>query len=180
MRNSISDQLAVTHAEVLRKLQDVNIDVLGSKCQLLRIVQGTVDSMGDYEETIRSNLINNAIITRPFAGEVRMFGDYDPDTMQLNSTALDLYEFLPITLKVRYDGDPNTEAIALQKGDLLVEILVDEHKNKIPLIMEVTKLFGNFLGKHLAAKHYELTLYRGQIPTQVKDYINRYIDGELG
>lgn len=179
MQNSIVDQISKKRAATLRRLQDRNVRFLGTACQILRIDKGEIDVNGDYQETLRTDLIENAIINHPFGGAVQLFSSYDASTMQYDTTALDLYEFLPITLKIPYSGDPTEIPVSLARDDLIVEVLQDEHENKIPLILQVTKLIGNITNKYIAGKHYELCLYRGDLPPMIQDYITRFINGEL-
>ena len=179
MQYSIVDQISKKRASTLRRLQDRNVKFLGTYCQILRIDKGDEDAMGGYEEEVRTTLIENAIINHPWGGAVQLFSDYDASTMQLNTTALDLYEFLPITLKIPYNGDATEVPVSLNRGDLIVEVIQDEHENKIPLILEVEKLIGNITNKYIAGKHYELSLYRGELPALIKDYVTKFINGEL-
>jgi len=83
---------------------------------------------------------------------------------------------LPIQLKVPLSGNIDEEAIAIKRGDIIVEIIKDENGNKIPLIMECTKLFGSLFVKQVINKQYELTLYRGILSSSIREAINTFVN----
>jgi len=174
--NSIVDIIAKQLAPVYRKLNDVYVNTtLGIECNVLHISK-TVDILGDTTETITTNIISNVIINHPYGGNVELFEIYKSLTQQVQTGAIDIWEVLPITMKVPLQSNKITTAMNIKRGDLIVEVLFDEHRNKIPLIMEVTKIFGTFLVKELIAKKYELTLYRGTLPQAIQTIITNYID----
>ena len=83
---------------------------------------------------------------------------------------------MPIQLKVPLSGNIDEEAIAIKRGDIIVEIIKDENGNKIPLIMECTKLFGSLFVKQVINKQYELTLYRGILSSSIREAINTFVN----
>jgi len=173
--NSIVDIIARQLAPVYRKLNDLYVNTtLGVECNVLYISR-SVDVFGDTTETLTSNLINNVIINHPYGGNVELFEIYKSLTQQIQTGSIDIWEVLPITMKVPLQSDKTTTAMNIKRGDLIVEVLFDEHGNKIPIVMEVTKIFGTFLVKELIAKKYELTLFRGQLSDDILTIINTYI-----
>jgi hypothetical protein len=132
--------------------------------------------MGDKDEVLETSIITNAIIRHPFANNVQLFQTVSQSTGESVSNAVDLWEILPIEVRILFQGDYDTEVISLKDGDILVEILRDEFNNKLPLIMQVTRGFGAFKVKELVGKHYEATLYRGTIPSAMKQKIDEYIN----
>ena len=174
------DILSEKLAPVRRKLHDRNVEkLLGTKVEVLRIVEGATTAWESEEDTLDCHIINNVIITKPFASQTRIFSDYNDSTKQLSTESMDLWEYLPIEMKISFDGDVDTEIVSAKEGDMIVEILQDEFGNKIPFIMQVSKIFGSFSNRFMVGKKYQLNLYRGQIPELIKDRIDRYISGEL-
>lgn len=173
---SIVDKLTGITSPVIRQLSDLNIKTfLGTETNLLRIVRTEPDVMGEYDEQLESSIINNALVKKPYAPRVQMFqslDDYNMTTVE----GIDLWEILPIDVRVPFKGDYETEEVSLKKGDLLIEILRDENNNKIPFVMQVTRLNGAFHNKHMVGKYYECCLYRGNFPLDVKQKIQEYLD----
>jgi hypothetical protein len=107
-----------------------------------------------------------------------LFSTLDADNT-LQTDAINIWDILPITMKIKYSADYDTEPVSIQNGDLIVELLRDENQNNIPVIMQVTKLVGGFEGKYLYQKHYELALYRGIIPSDIQNAIDKFIADEV-
>lgn len=174
---SPKDILSEVSAQIKRALSDVTIDYLGTETQVLRIELGEQDVMGDRDETLVTNLIANVIIKHPMGNNQWLFSTLNTDdTLQTDS--INLWDILPISMKIKFAADFETEPVAIQKGDMIVELLQDENFNHIPVIYQVTKLLGGFEGKYLYQKQYELTLYRGTIPSDIQHQIDLFIAGE--
>jgi hypothetical protein len=170
------DILSELSSQIKRDLSDIYIDYLGTETQILRIELGEMDVLGDRDETLITNIISNVIIKHPMGNNQWLFSSNDSNgNAQVDS--VDLWEILPITMKIKYSADYNTEPVAMQKGDMIVELLQDENQNNIPVIMQVTKLKGGFEGKFLYQKDYELALYRGEIPHDIQNAIDNFISG---
>ena len=173
---SIADKISSKIAPFMRKIQDINVRFfLGTETELLRITWGEMDVMGDRNESLETSLISNAVVKHPFANNVQLFQTVNAQTEQSNANSIDLWEVLPIEIRIPFEGDYITETTALKNGDIIVEILRDEFRNKIPLIMQVTREFGAFKVKQLIGKHFEATLYRGTLPANVQAKIDEYI-----
>lgn len=177
-RTSIFDDVAKNVAPVLRRLQDININVTGTKCKVLRITIGEKDSMGDHEDSLYATVINNAIITHPYGSSVQIYENYNPTTMLTEVTAMDIYEFLPITMKIPFNGDIDEDQVEVKRGDIIVQVLFDDKGNKIPLVMQVTRILADFMNKHIVVKKYEMTLLRNEMEPMIKDAIQEYISNE--
>ena len=177
MAYSIVDSLSEKLSPVLRKLNDFNIKtLLGTECKILRITKTVADVMGETQESVASYILNNVIIKHPYASNVQMFETYDGINQQVNQGSIDIWDLLPIQLKVPLSGNIDEEAIAIKRGDIIVEIIKDENGNKIPLIMECTKLFGSLFVKQVINKQYELTLYRGILSSSIREAINTFVN----
>jgi hypothetical protein len=55
-------------------------------------------------------------------------------------------------------------------------IKFDEYGNKIPVILEVMRSMGKFDGKFLTERIAELSLSRGNLDKELRQYINSYIE----
>jgi len=173
---SIADKLSQRLSPVMRQLSDINIKILGTETQLLRITTSKADLRGDTTETLTTQLVDNCIIKHPWSSDIQLFGSLDESTGDFKATALDLWEVLPIQIKFPFEGDRTLQPLDLKKGDLLIEILRDEHDSKIPFVMTVTRLLGGFNNKYIVSKHCEATLFRGKLSTAIQTAINAYIE----
>lgn len=170
------DDIAEDLVVILRKLQDVNVQIVGTKAQVIRITMTDADIFGDAQETlVTSGLINNAIIAHPLGSNIQLFGEINDSSKQFESSAIDLWDVLPFTMRILFEGNYYEDIQAIKKDDLIVDILYDEHGTKIPIVFQVSKVFGGFMNKFLATKKFELALFRGQTSTEVQDAINSYI-----
>lgn len=174
---SARDILSELSAQVKRDLSDIVVDYLGTETQVLRIALGEQDILGDRDETLVTNLIANVIIKHPMGNNQWLFSTLQNDNT-LQTDAINLWEILPIQMKIKYKADFDTEPVAIQKGDMIVELLKDENDNNIPIIMQVTKLLGGFENKYLYQKMYELALYRGTIPSDIQHEIDKFIEDQ--
>jgi hypothetical protein len=174
---SARDILSELSAKVKRDLSDIVVDYLGTETQVLRIALGDQDILGDRDETLVTNLIANVIIKHPMGNNQWLFSHNDSTDLS-QTDAINLWEILPIQMKIKYKADFDTEPVAIQKGDMIVELLKDENDNNIPVIMQVTKLLGGFENKYLYQKMYELALYRGTIPSDIQNAINNFLASE--
>lgn len=168
------DNITKDLAFVMRKMEDVNVSLVGGAILVLRTTNSIPDSVGNYTQTLDNIIINNAIISHPLGNMVQLF-------QYLNGGAavgsgLDLWELLPFNMKILFEGNVDSDIMAIDKGDIIVNVYFDENQNKIPIIFEVTKSFGSFFNKYMSAKKFELALYRGSlepaIQTAVDDYVN--------
>ncbi len=161
-------------APLMRKLSDINIELLGRDTQVLKIIRGdTEDNYGVTDDSYSSEIINNAIVKYPLS-EVEMF-DQSPDDTS-DTTSVSLMDILPIEIIVKYGGS-NEEVIGLEPEDILVDILRDEYNNKIPIRMEIKRLQGEFFGRDMVKRTYQATLVRGLFEDEVENLINNYIEG---
>jgi len=168
--------MSYVFAKVARKMQDVNIASLGTKCQVLRIALGTPDSWGQSVDDLKDMLIDSVYIKHPFGSKINLFQRVNDANQNVESAAFDLYEFLPIEIKIPNYGDYEEDGIELVKGDLLVSIFYDQYKTAIPVILQITKCYGEFAVRHLCGRTYEATLFRGTPQDNIKTAIDLYID----
>ena len=176
MNKSIVDEISLKLSPVIRKLNDFHIrTLLGTECKILRITKTIADVMGETQESVSTYVLDNVIIKHPYASNVQMFETYDSINQQINTGSIDIWDLLPIELKIPLQGNIETEPVAVKRGDIIVEILKDENGNKIPLIMECTKLYGSLFVKNVINKKYELTLYRGILSSSIREAVNIFV-----
>lgn len=176
MADSILDKFTKVRAQTIRTFSDLNVDYLGSSVQILRIAFGEEDILGERTEQIDSTILNDVIIKFPWNSNIRLFQDVTSQN-EADTNSIDIWEVLPIEMKVKFVGNFDTEPIVLKQGDIVVTVLRDENDNKIPLTMQITRIIGGFDTKYIYEKKYELTLYRGNLPSAINNTINNYVDG---
>jgi hypothetical protein len=174
---SARDILSELSARVKRELSDIQIDHLGTESQVLRIELGEQDVLGYRDETLVTHVISNVVVMHPMGNKQWLFNTMNSDN-QLETDVVNLWEILPIRMKIKYEGTFSDGQTVIQKGDMIVELLRDEYDTAIPVIYQITKLLGGFQGKYLYQKEYELTLYRGEIPHDIQNVIDGFIAGE--
>lgn len=165
-------KIADATKESIRSIHDVKIDLVGSSIYYIRVTKGEEDSMGYYESTYSTGVIDNVIINYPI-NEVEMFDQTQNSDSDVDAVYLD--EILPITILTRFAGS-GILADGLEEGDILVDVIEDEHDGKIPIKLKVTKQVGGFNAKYLVTRTYELSLVRGLLDDAVESAINDYIE----
>jgi hypothetical protein len=170
-----NEKLAYVISPVIRKLTDLNIKLLGTETQVLRITNSTKDVFGQSVETLESQIIDNVILRYP-TGDMRIWTDVS--SQQSDMYTFDLWDILPIKLYIPFSASVNyaTNPIALKEGDVIVHVILDENGHKIPVVMKIQKLLGTFLTRFLTKKSYNLTLYRGNIDSSIQTIINTYVN----
>jgi hypothetical protein len=172
---SIADKISGAFAKTARKLHDVNIAALGTKTDVLRLALGEKDKWGDSIDSLRDFVISNVYIRHPQNNLLQIFQQRDVSTGDTQTNATDLFEFLPIQIKVPFFGDKESAPVELFKGDMLVQVMFDEHLNKIPLLLEITQSFASVAIKHIIAKPYNATLFRGTPSDDISAAVKLYV-----
>lgn len=176
MTQSIVDKLSENLSPIMRKLQDHKVGILlGTAIKVLRISVSKPDAMGETQETLISSVLDNVIITHPYSGKVNIYETYNDITKQINVGAIDIWDILPITMQILFEGTFGTEAVAVKRGDLIIEVLKDDHGNKLPLIMQVEKGLGAFFVKNMVGREYELSLYRGGLTSAIQNALDVFL-----
>jgi hypothetical protein len=176
MSISIIDKLSSALSPMMRSLQDLKVGtLLGTGIKVLRISVSTPDVMGETTETLSTSVMDNVIINHPYGGKVQIFETYSNITQQINTGSIDIWDVLPISMQVLFSGTFSTEAVSIKRGDLIIEILKDDLGNKLPLVMQVEKIFGSFLVKNMVGRNYELSLYRGQLSSSIQSALNTFL-----
>jgi len=192
IKESLRDKIARKLVPVMNCLSDKKIELAGSSGYIMRVSQKapekqTVtdwmdmprsDVFGDYVETLETEIVGNVIINYPLGGaEVFADLDYKEEEVRSETMAIDLSEFLPITMRVPFPGihdrDPkNTE---VKRGDIVVDVFWNEYTRPIPVILKVTRQRGSFFQKRMANRLYELALYRGELPQPIQEKVDEFL-----
>lgn len=171
--DSFSDSLAPAK----RKLQNIRTHFLGTKVQTLRLRQTSKNAFGFKEFEYTSEIIDNCIITYPFSS-VEMF----TSKTVTNSTAIDLLQYLPITMTIPFDEATEADLVSgsatlVNEDDIIVHVFFGHHKEKIPITMRVSRGYAGFSGRNLIKRKYELNLMRGNEVSAIQTYIDAYLSG---
>ena len=158
---SFQDQLSDSLSPIKRKLSNIRTHFLGTKAEILRITQTSKNSFGDKTFSYKTDIIDNVIINYPFSS-VEMFSNATE-----SSTAIDLLQYLPITMQIPF-ADGNTDlnpisgaTVSVAENDIIVQVLYDHNKNKIPIVMRVSRGYFGTSGRNVVKRKYELNLMRG-------------------
>lgn len=172
---TVADKISRVQAKVLRKLEDIHVTNLGTKCQILRISQSLPDDWGQTIEDLKDMIIDSVYVMRPWSSQTQLFQQLDPATQEADSSAIDLMEFLPTKIRIPFEGDRDEVPRDLLKGDILVEVLRDQYDTKIPIIYQVTRIYGAITVFTVCAKTYECALYRGTLSANIQNAIDLYV-----
>lgn len=166
---SIQGKLEKSNISARRKLFDNNVRLVGIEAELLRfkIVE---DRYGD--ETVQ-NISQDSIVARiSYPGEIPLsrfrmdavagIPDSIPD--EVDETHTFFFEILPIELFVQWSDN-------VEKGDMLLHRVNDEHDNPIKIMLKVSELLGTFQTELLWRKAY-CAPFNGIIPAEVQTIIN--------
>lgn len=182
-KKSLFDKLTKVTAKLSHVGVNLNTRLYGTFIDLIRItkyndeefIKGSgIDVFGHSEKRYRFEVISNCILKYPFT-DIEIFNKIDSmDKMQ--TRAFDVNPVLPIKLTIPFGTEYRKDPVTLATGDLFVDIKFDEYGNKIPVILEVMRYMGKFDGKFLTERIAELSLSRGNLDKELRQYINTYID----
>jgi len=174
--NSISDRISSKLSPVLRKLQDVGIKKLGTKCEVLRISPGVPDDWGQSIDDLKDYIISDVFIKRPFSSKTQLFSKENNSLQEMDTTAVDLWDVIPTEVYFPFSGDRDCVPVELKKDDFLVQVLRDEHNSPISIIYQITRIYGRFSVSNLVGRNAECSLYRGTPQPNILNAINLYIN----
>lgn len=176
-QKSFQDSLSDALAPVKRKLQNIRTHFLGTKAKVLRIKQTARSAFGDKTFEYSSEILDNVIIQYPFS-TVEMFNS----KVSANTTSIDLLQYLPITMQIPFDQLTDNDlvsggAIMVNEDDIIVQVLFGHRKEKIPVVMQVTRGYSGFSGRNLIKRRYDLALQRGIMEDGIQEIIDAYVSG---
>jgi hypothetical protein len=178
---SIHDKLSKLEAKLNRKAVNINTQLNGTEIDLIRIKKYSpeawagqnYDVFGHSQKRPVFDVIGNCLLKYP-TNSFDLFNVLD-DNYEIRSTSFDINDILPVKLTIRFKGEYLDDPIRLMTGDILIDIKLDENENKIPIILEVKKVEGEFRGKYLIKRKADLSLVRGNLSKELKNYIKEYI-----
>jgi hypothetical protein len=178
---SIHDKLSKLESKLNRKSVNINSKINGTEVNLIRIQKYSpegwagqaYDVFGHSQKRPIFDVIGNCLLKYP-GNKFDLFNVLD-DNYEMKSTAFDINDILPVKLTIQFRGEYVKDPVNLLTGDLLIDIKLDENENKIPVILEVKKMDGEFRGKYLIKRTADLALVRGNLSKELKNYIKEYI-----
>lgn len=180
-KKSLADKLSRALSPVMRALSDINLRLMGSRALLIRVDRTDRDSIGDRTRTLTVNappLVINAGIKYPFK-DIEMFDKFNVAAQRNEMKALDLIDILPFEATIQFsplkNNDVDMEGTEVKRGDLLVDVLYDHHKQALPIAFEVTRPRGTFFVKNQVQFKVELALLRGKQPPSIQAIIDAHI-----
>jgi hypothetical protein len=183
---SIFDRISDAVSPVVRRLNDLQQGLYGTNTQILRIYRVVDPSyrqrntlqnrsvLGDFKEKFEAKVIANVSIKYPF-NNIEIFQYKNSQTQQTDVTGIDVSEILPIEAEILFEGDYDSDPISISLGDKLVDVFFDNNITPMPIILEVTKFFGNYFGKNIVSKKVNLSIHRGELNKQITDMVDEYI-----
>jgi hypothetical protein len=181
-KKSLFDKLTKVTSDLAHVGVNINTRLYGTYINLIKITKynddefipkSGIDVFGHSEKRYKFEVISNCILKYPFT-DIEIFNFVNQDNV-LQTRSIDVNPVLPIKLTLPVGTDYTNEPVSVVAGDLFVDIKYDERKNKIPIILEVMKSLGKFDGKYLTDRNLELSLLRGNIDKELKNYIYSYI-----
>lgn len=166
--------IAESLAPIVRDLQDIHMDLLGSPCELLRITRSiSTDIYGQPDTSYSSSIIKNCVIQYPLSN-IQLFDTVANQTTEVNS--IDLMEILSIKIFVKHSGNGIYEILNIEPEDIIIHVLKGANGEKIPIRLKVNpRAMGSFLDIQLVSKYYEATLQRGVLKDDIELIISNYI-----
>jgi hypothetical protein len=183
---SIFDRISDAVSPIVRRLNDLQQGLYGTNTQILRIYRVVDPSyrqrnvlqnrsvLGDFKEKFEAKVIANVSIKYPF-NNIEIFQYKNSQTQQTDVTGIDVSEILPIEAEILFEGDYDSDPISISLGDKLVDVFFDNNITPMPIILEVTKFFGNYFGKNIVSKKVNLSIHRGELNKQITDMVDEYI-----
>lgn len=169
----------------IRELQDLKLELLGTKTQVLRIIQTVSptastlnrkrrrDLWGDKKNEVETNMISNVVINYP-TERIELY--QHKDEPQVTVEAIELVDILPIEMYMEWGGEYGEDPVKLNRGDLIVDVhFGEEETEKIPIILKVEKVSGAKYSKYLVRKIAQLSLFRGKLEDPIRLAIDEYI-----
>lgn len=191
-KQSLRDKITAKMVKVARCQSNRKIELGGTVAKVLRISRESPDKetltdwmdhpnhdvFGDYTETLKTEIIDKIIINYPL-NSIEGFNSGDKYIEDKNPVqALDLWDLLPIRVRVPFsNSDLNASTKDLKVGDIIVHVLFDEYDQpNLKIIMEVMRPKFSFLGRYIANREYECSIYRGELSMELKQTVQAYAD----
>ena len=178
MFTSVYDRVNKALASKLRNISDIQTYLLGTETRILKIAAKSTgyagrnyNVYGDATHRVSAATTESVVIKYPFS-EVELFQRVDKKIDALDPTELLPIEMvLPFKTQKKFSDDNES----LNYNDLIIDVLIDHNSNPIPIILEVSKLRGSFMGKHIVGRVADLTFSVTPLEDEIKNAIEKYV-----
>lgn len=173
---SVLDQYSDALSGPMKDIETFKVGITGTALSLLRITKTQTNYLGDESWTLETQIVDNVILQFPL-NEVETFPDVANETYSQN--AINLWELLPIKAFIKYNDENYETASTIKAGDLFVHVIFDEHRNKIPLVLQVQQVISSFMGYNEVRKKMLLSMARGagtNLESDIQAVINTYVE----
>ena len=147
---SLYDSLTKSFSNLKRRLFDASIKQLGRTVRIVRI---------QYQEDMYKDLTNIEALSHNETSAILVFSEDIPlnryrmdGTDFVEDTRTFMFDILPIEVYTRFED-------SLELRDLLFFWLNDENDNKIPMLLQITEIFGKFESSLIYKKSYAAPVY---------------------
>lgn len=160
---SIQTSIMKASSKVHQKLFDEAIHTTGRTTDCLKISY-IEDIFQNREEEAVLNY-EDIIATIIYPSEVPIDRYRLDGTVTISETRTFFFDVLPIEVYTKFQYQ-------LEKDDYLFHYFVDEHQNKVPMLLQVTETFGRF-STDLVWRKYYCAPKNGDIPEAILDIIKQ-------
>lgn len=184
-RFSALDKISNYLSPAIRLIGDFGIIFGSTRSRLIRIKKITADSWAgnlqadvlgdtDLQAVVESGvqLISNIIVKYP-SNKYEIFNNIVQQ--QFVGKTINPEEQLPIEFFLQFTGNYSTDPVAIQRDDVIIDYLLDESGNVMPLYLQVVQIFGSFFGKNIVRKSGTLVPFRGDFEKSIKEKVDAYI-----
>jgi len=152
-------------AKVQQRLFDQNIHTTGREVDGLKIsfiediFQNTEEEVVLEYEDVTATII--------YPGEIPIDRYRMDSGLQIAETRTFFFDLLPIEIYSKFEN-------GFERNDFLFHFFVDEHQNKIPMLLQITETFGRFSTDLIWRKYYAAPK-NGKVPDSILNLIqSRY------
>lgn len=170
---SFVDKLSKRLAPIMRRLVDMNVMLAGSEVNALILTVDEVNSLEDVDISILSE--RTIPVQIKFPGSITIFRNRDIDGNYVDDGSIFVEDIIPIEMYVTFTNEPTATNRTVEETDIVFYVLNDDHNNKIPQVMQITRSLGSFMVKEMVYKKYIIAPWRSmEIPIwdSVKDYVD--------
>lgn len=162
---SIQTSLMKASARIQQRLFDQNIHTTGREVDGIKITFKEDIFQNTEEEVVFEYEDVTATIIYPTDIPIDR---YRMDSgLQIAETRTFFFDLLPIEIYSKFEN-------GFEKDDFLFHFFVDEHQNKVPMLLQITETFGRFTTDLIWRKYYAAPK-NGKVPSQITDLIqSRY------
>ena len=165
---SLYDSLTRSSSNLKRRLFDSSIKQLGRTVRVVRI---------QYQEDMYKDLTNIEALSHNEISAIIKFNEDVPlnryrmdGTDYVDDTRTFMFDVLPTEIYTRFED-------SLELRDLIFFWLTDENDNKIPMLLQITEIFGRFESSLIYKKSYAAPVY-GSLTQPLYQLLKNYYTAE--